>query len=98
MADGTIRLDYYNAIAQANKLEEARTLCATQVNTLRGIATSLSECWQGNSGTAMIEKFNEWLEVETMQEVMLEAEIQRIKRVAGDIKKADEEAAKANGS
>ncbi len=93
MADGRIRVDYDNALAQAKKLEEAKKLCAEQVNTIRGIVSTLEECWQGNSGAAMSEKFAEWMERQVMQEARLELEAKRIKKVVEELKRRDEEAA-----
>lgn len=91
---GRISINYDKALTQADRLNEAREKCESQIRTLNGIKQQLSENWNGESGNAMIEKCDEWLKDNQWIVGELEEIEKSIRDTVENIREADEEASK----
>ena len=91
-----IRIDYDNAIIKAKQLNDAAQTCIKQARDAENISNRVLEIWKGKSGNMMYNKLREWSAKQKKQGEKLISISNHIKTVAAEIKRLDEEMAKAN--
>ena len=92
---GLISIDYFDAIRQANKLNNAAEQCEDAERAANKVYAEVCENWSGEAADAFKAKIEEWKKEN--KRVMEECRdiAQLIKMVAKQIKEADEAAARA---
>ncbi len=86
---GRIKVDYDQALAQANKLDELVKECDDQTNKINKIIGQIEEYWRGDSGTLMVEKCREWMVKQMQQSGSLYLEAKAIRRVVAELQEAE---------
>ena len=89
---GRIKVDYDNALAQANKLDELTKRCDEQSNKMNQLINRLQSVWEGESGALMVEKCREWMVKQSQQGGTLFLEAKAIRRVVNDLQEAERRA------
>ena len=92
---GLISIDYYNAVRQAKKLQNAAEQCDDAVNAANKVCSEIEQNWSGEAAEAFKLKINEWKKENIQIAEELRDVAQLIKMVAKQIKEADEAAASA---
>ncbi|MDE6971835.1 MAG: WXG100 family type VII secretion target [Lachnospiraceae bacterium] len=87
---GFLRIDYEKAMAQAKELEGAAERCGQSLSNLRNEKGALGTYWVGESGNAMREQIAVAEGNLTSAQSQLIAIAASIRRVADELKRADE--------
>lgn len=84
-----IQVDYFNAIAQAKKLEDAAERCGEALRTIKAQSGNSEQFWQGNSGKAMRAKMQETSGELLAAQRELQSLAAAIRKVAEELKETD---------
>ena len=86
----TIKVNYENVILQTTRMTQAAQACQEQATKLQNIAASLPEYWQGESGTAMQAKCEEWIKEQAALSKYILSISKLIRTTADEMRRADQ--------
>ena len=92
---GLISIDYYNTIRQANKLDNAAEQCEDAERAANKAYAEICENWGGEAAEAFKAKLEEWKRENNRLKEECRELARTIKKIAKEIKEADEAAANA---